>query len=129
MVSLHGGSTSVSNNVNGPSTSPARSSLSTPVRPHIITHLILELIYPITVLCWSADAQHLAAYTHYDFYENTLLEVTLQITVAWGWLMFAINTILTGAIITRIWLVIFRLNVCDVTDGNPSVSLRAATAP
>ena len=81
------------------------------------------------MLCWSADAQHLAAYTHYDFYENTLLEVTLQITVAWGWLMFAINTILTGAIITRIWLVIFRLDVCDVTDRNLSVSLRVATVP
>ena len=24
-------------------------------------------------LCWSADAQHLAAYHHYVFYENTLL--------------------------------------------------------
>ena len=55
-----------------------------------------------TVLCWSADAQHLAAYTHYDFYENTLLPVTLNITVAWGWLMFAINTILTSAIIAKI---------------------------
>ena len=59
----------------------------------------------MTVLCWSADAQHLAAYTHYDFYENTLLEVTLKITVAWGWLMFAINTILTGAIIGKIMCV------------------------
>lgn len=56
----------------------------------------------LLVLCWSADAQHLAAYRHYDFYENTLLEVTLQITVAWGWLMFAINTLLTGAIVTKI---------------------------
>ncbi|KAI0690557.1 hypothetical protein C8T65DRAFT_587817 [Cerioporus squamosus] len=55
-------------------------------------------------LCWSADAQHLAAYTHYDFYENTLLPVTLKITVAWGWLMFVINTILTGAIITKIFI-------------------------
>ncbi|EKM52520.1 uncharacterized protein PHACADRAFT_63835, partial [Phanerochaete carnosa HHB-10118-sp] len=54
------------------------------------------------LLCWSADAQHLAAYHHYDFYENTLLEVTLQITVAWGWLMFSINTILTSAIVTKI---------------------------
>ncbi|KAH9934570.1 uncharacterized protein BXZ73DRAFT_20820, partial [Epithele typhae] len=57
------------------------------------------------LLCWSADAQHLAAYTHYDFYENTLLEVTLQITVAWGWLMFVINTTLTLAIITKIIIV------------------------
>ncbi|RPD81809.1 hypothetical protein L226DRAFT_518066 [Lentinus tigrinus ALCF2SS1-7] len=57
------------------------------------------------LLCWSADAQHIAAYTHYDFYENTLLEVTLKITVAWGWLMFAINTILTGAIIGKIFYI------------------------
>ena len=55
-----------------------------------------------SVLCWSADAQHLAAYRHYDFYENTLLPVTLKITIAWGWLMFAINTTLTGAIIGKI---------------------------
>ena len=72
--------------------------------------MLLHPLYPyfwpntvLSVLCWSADAQHLAAYKHYDFYENTLLEVTLQITVAWGWLMFTINTILTGAIIARIW--------------------------
>ncbi|KAH9081562.1 hypothetical protein EDB83DRAFT_2512422 [Lactarius deliciosus] len=35
------------------------------------------------LLCWSADAQHLAIYFNRDFYENTLLPVTLDITVAW----------------------------------------------
>jgi hypothetical protein len=62
----------------------------------------MALIKTLTVLCWSADAQHLAAYHHYNEYENTLLEVTLQITVAWGWLMFTINTLLTGAILGKI---------------------------
>ncbi|KAI0336005.1 hypothetical protein GY45DRAFT_1430191 [Cubamyces sp. BRFM 1775] len=57
------------------------------------------------LLCWSADAMHLAAYTHYEFYEGVLLDVTLKITVAWGWLMFAINTVLTWAIITKIFSV------------------------
>ncbi|EJD49107.1 hypothetical protein AURDEDRAFT_122580 [Auricularia subglabra TFB-10046 SS5] len=54
------------------------------------------------LLCWSADAQHLAIYHHRELYENVLLDVTLKITVAWGWLMFVINTILTGLIIWRI---------------------------
>ena len=49
---------------------------------------------------------HLAAYTHYEFYEDVLLDVTLKITVAWGWLMFAINTVLTWAIITKILYVL-----------------------
>lgn len=54
------------------------------------------------LLCWSADAQHLAVYHHRELYENVLLDVTLKITVAWGWLMFAINTTLIGLIIWRI---------------------------
>lgn len=54
------------------------------------------------VLCWSADAQHLAIYQHEELYENVLLGVTLKITVAWGWLMFAINTALTGLILYKI---------------------------
>jgi hypothetical protein len=36
------------------------------------------------VLCWSADGQHLAVYSNEEFYEKTLLPVTLKITVAWG---------------------------------------------
>ncbi|KAH8992509.1 hypothetical protein EDB92DRAFT_1858249 [Lactarius akahatsu] len=56
------------------------------------------------LLCWSADAQHLAIYFNRDFYENTLLPVTLDITVAWGWFVFLINTLLTGGILYKlIW--------------------------
>ncbi|KZV93245.1 hypothetical protein EXIGLDRAFT_768255 [Exidia glandulosa HHB12029] len=54
------------------------------------------------LLCWSADAQHLAIYHHQELYENVLLDVTLKITVAWGWLMFAINTTMTGLILYKI---------------------------
>ncbi|KAI0275164.1 hypothetical protein BC834DRAFT_34725 [Gloeopeniophorella convolvens] len=54
------------------------------------------------LLCWSADAQHLAIYFNRSFYESTLLPVTLKITVAWGWFMFAINTAMTGAILWKI---------------------------
>ncbi|OBZ79568.1 hypothetical protein A0H81_00264 [Grifola frondosa] len=54
------------------------------------------------MLCWSADAQHLTIYFNRYFYENTLLDVTLKITVAWGWFMFTINTLLTGGIVTKI---------------------------
>ncbi|KAI9444717.1 hypothetical protein H4582DRAFT_1805927 [Lactarius indigo] len=57
------------------------------------------------LLCWSADAQHLAIYLDRDFYENTLLPVTLNITVAWGWFIFLINTLLTGGILYKfIWV-------------------------
>ncbi|EJD50967.1 hypothetical protein AURDEDRAFT_182273 [Auricularia subglabra TFB-10046 SS5] len=54
------------------------------------------------LLCWSADAQHLAIYHHKELYEKVLLDVTLKITVAWGWLMFCINTVLTALIIVRV---------------------------
>ncbi|KAI9439090.1 hypothetical protein H4582DRAFT_2128612 [Lactarius indigo] len=53
------------------------------------------------LLCWSADAQHLAIYFNRNFYENTLLPVTLDITVAWGWFIFLINTLLTGGILYK----------------------------
>ncbi|THH30145.1 hypothetical protein EUX98_g4038 [Antrodiella citrinella] len=56
-------------------------------------------------LCWSADAQHLEIYFNRPFYENTLLPVTLNITVAWGWFMFFNNTLLTGGILAKImWI-------------------------
>lgn len=54
------------------------------------------------VLCWSADGQHLAAYSRPEYYENTLLPVTLDITVAWGWSMFVANSLMTGGIIYKI---------------------------
>jgi hypothetical protein len=54
------------------------------------------------VLCWSADGQHLAAYSHEEFYEKRLLPVTLDITVAWGWSMFVTNSLMTGGIIYKI---------------------------
>lgn len=54
------------------------------------------------LLCWSADGQHLAAYSRPEYYENTLLPVTLDITVAWGWSMFVTNSLMTGGIIYRI---------------------------
>jgi hypothetical protein len=63
------------------------------------------------VLCLSADMQHLAIYHNKDFYEDTLLKVTLNVTVAWGWFMFALNTILTGSIIARILCVTFLRNL------------------
>ncbi|KAH9044379.1 hypothetical protein EDB85DRAFT_2137904 [Lactarius pseudohatsudake] len=57
------------------------------------------------LLCWSADAQHLAIYFNRDFYEKTLLPVTLDITVAWGWFIFLTNTLLTGGILYKlIWV-------------------------
>ncbi|KAI9444718.1 hypothetical protein H4582DRAFT_2070483 [Lactarius indigo] len=55
-----------------------------------------------TLLCWSADFQHLGIYANKDFYENTLLPVTLDITVAWGWFIFVNNTLMTGGILYKI---------------------------
>ncbi|KAF8481850.1 hypothetical protein DFH94DRAFT_410415 [Russula ochroleuca] len=54
------------------------------------------------LLCWSADGQHLAIYSNEEFYEKTLLPVTLDITVAWGWSMFFANSLMTGGIIYKI---------------------------
>ena len=78
----------------------------------MLLHPLYPYFWPNTVpsvLCWSADAQHLAIYTHPDEYERVLLPVTLKITVAWGWLMFTINTALTGLII---WKIVWVLSCC-----------------
>jgi len=63
---------------------------------------VLSLRASNVVLCWSADGQHLAAYSRPEYYEKTLLPVTLDITVAWGWSMFVANSLMTGGIIYRI---------------------------
>lgn len=54
------------------------------------------------MLCWSADFQHLGFYANRELYENTLLPVTLDITVAWGWFIFTNNTLMTGGILYKI---------------------------
>ena len=56
------------------------------------------------VLCWSADFQHLAIYVNREYYENTLLPVTMNITVAWGWSVFVNNTLMTGGILYKLML-------------------------
>jgi len=60
---------------------------------------IFSAPYLDVVLCWSADAQHLAIYFNRDFYENTLLPVILNITMAWGRFIFFSNTLMTGGIL------------------------------
>ncbi|KAI9461162.1 hypothetical protein F5148DRAFT_245312 [Russula earlei] len=54
------------------------------------------------LLCWSADFQHLSYYHNSEFYENTLLLVTTDIAVVWGWSMFVTNSMMTGGIIYKI---------------------------
>ncbi|KAH9035054.1 hypothetical protein EDB84DRAFT_43871 [Lactarius hengduanensis] len=54
------------------------------------------------LLCWSADFQHLGVYASKDFYLNTLLPVTFDIAVAWGWFIFVNNTMMTGGILYKI---------------------------
>jgi hypothetical protein len=44
----------------------------------------------------------LAIYYDEEYYEKTLLPVTLNITVAWGWSMFISNSLMTGGIIYKI---------------------------
>ena len=66
--------------------------------------LILSAPCLDVVLCWAADFQHLAIYVDREYYENTLLPVTLNITVAWGWSIFIINTLMTGGILYKIML-------------------------
>ncbi|KAH8990155.1 hypothetical protein EDB86DRAFT_1801237 [Lactarius hatsudake] len=55
-----------------------------------------------TFLCWSADFQHLGVYANKDLYLNTLLPVTFDIAVAWGWFIFVNNTLMTGGILYKI---------------------------
>ena len=54
------------------------------------------------VLGLSGDVQHLTVYQHTKFYQTHLRIITFQITAAWGWVMFVINTFLTGSILWRI---------------------------
>lgn len=65
-------------------------------------YLPVAAVMTNTLLCWSADFQHLGAYANKDFYENTLLPVTRDITVAWGWFIFTNNTLMTGGILYKI---------------------------
>ncbi|KAI0752502.1 hypothetical protein C8Q80DRAFT_1146434 [Daedaleopsis nitida] len=60
------------------------------------------LVMTTIFLCLSADAQHLAAYTHYDPCKTKLLKVSLNLSIAWGWLIFTINSLMTGAITGKI---------------------------
>jgi len=53
-------------------------------------------------LCWSADFEHLAYYARPEFYLNTLLPVTMDIAMVWGWSMFFCNSLMTGGIIYKI---------------------------
>jgi len=50
----------------------------------------------------SADFEHLAYYARPEFYENTLLPVTMDIAMVWGWSMFICNSLMTGGIIYKI---------------------------
>lgn len=50
----------------------------------------------------SGDFQHLTVYQHTVKYETDLKNVTFEITAYWGWVMFAINSFLTGSILWRI---------------------------
>ncbi|KAH8831184.1 hypothetical protein DL96DRAFT_1677726 [Flagelloscypha sp. PMI_526] len=68
-------------------------------------------------LCWSADAQHLAIYQHYDFYENVLYDKTLKITAAWGFFMLSLNTGFTGLIVWKIMRVTPDTNSTSTTSS------------
>jgi hypothetical protein len=50
----------------------------------------------------SGDIQHLLVYQHTTLYQTHLRLITFEITAAWGWVMFVINTFLTGSILCRI---------------------------
>jgi len=56
------------------------------------------------LLCLAADFQHLAIYVNKEYYEYTLLPMTLNITVAWGWFIAVNNTLMTGGIFYKIML-------------------------
>jgi len=51
---------------------------------------------------FSLVAYQVDVYSNEEFYNKTLLLVTLKITVAWGWSMFFANSLMTGGIIYKI---------------------------
>ncbi|TFL01386.1 hypothetical protein BDV98DRAFT_507867 [Pterulicium gracile] len=56
-----------------------------------------------TLMCGSADAFHLAIYFRTtEYFETALLPAVILAGVVWGWIMFALNTVLTSMILLRI---------------------------
>ena len=85
-------------------TSPRQPLSPMPVSLSAITHpaqLITKNTH-VAVLGLSGDVQHLLVYQHLKLYQTHLRIITFEITAAWGWAMFVINTFLTGSILCRI---------------------------
>ncbi len=64
--------------------------------------LFIVTFTPRTVLGLSGDFQHFTIYRNPDLYDQRIWEITLQISAAWGWFTFSINTIMTGSILGKI---------------------------
>ncbi|PSR74170.1 hypothetical protein PHLCEN_2v10126 [Hermanssonia centrifuga] len=65
-------------------------------------YLPVAAIIVNTFLGLSADLLSIEAYYNPGFYQDKLVEISSQITIAWGWIMFFVNSLLTGSIVGRI---------------------------
>ena len=60
------------------------------------------ILSKILVLGLSGNFQYLAYYRHQTEFQHSLVEVTFEINVLWGWCMLGINTLLSGGMIWKI---------------------------
>lgn len=60
------------------------------------------LLTDVPVLGLAGDFQQLTIYRSVDLYNNRFSMIALQVNAAWGWCIFAINTLLTGSILGKI---------------------------
>ena len=65
-------------------------------------HCKPDLADCITVVGLYSDFQMFAFYNNADEYVDRFQPLILRITVAWGWMIFGTNTIMTGCIVARI---------------------------
>lgn len=54
------------------------------------------------VVGYGSDLQDLAAYHNMTAFVTHYERTAFQVNAAWGWVMFATNTVLTGAVVGRI---------------------------
>lgn len=57
------------------------------------------------VLGFAGDLEYLDYYGNATFYNNRLHLISFKINAAWGWCMFAINSVLSGAIVGKVMCV------------------------
>ena len=79
-----------------------RQPLSSSLRVSLAPDELRSVTDFIPVVGYASDLQDLAAYHNMMSFVTHFERVAFQVNAAWGWLMFATNTVLTGSILGRI---------------------------